>query len=49
MWTARGVHTNSLTVEPGRLHFGFVTHLPVFVEDKDDPAETKWKYTDDIK
>lgn len=49
MRTARGVHTNSLTVQSGRLHFGFVTQVSIFVEEKDDPVESKYrKYSDDM-
>lgn len=41
MRAARGVHANSLTVESGRLDFGFVTQVSIFVEEKDDPVESK--------
>lgn len=43
MGTACRVNTNFQTIEPGRLHFGFVTEVPILVEDKDNPAQTKGK------
>lgn len=39
MWAACGVNTDSLTVQPGRLHFGFVTQVAIFMKEKDDPVE----------
>lgn len=50
VWTACRIHTNSLTIESRRFHFGFVTLVPIFVKEKYDPAERKrGKNTDDNK
>ncbi len=36
--TACRVHTDPLTIESRRLHFGFVAQVSIFVKEKDDPA-----------
>ena len=41
MRAACGVNTDSLTVQSGRLHFGFVTQVSIFVKEKNDPVETE--------
>jgi len=42
VWTACRVHTDSLTVQSRRLHFGFVAQVPIFVKEKNDPGKI-WK------
>lgn len=41
MRAACWVNTNLLTIESWRLYFSFVTKVPIFVEDKDNPANQK--------
>lgn len=41
MGAACGVHADPLTVQPRRLHFGFVTQVPVFVKEKNDPVDAE--------
>lgn len=41
MRAACGVYANLLTIESGRFYFSFVTKVPIFVENKDNPAEQK--------
>lgn len=43
MRAAGWVYTNLLTIKPGRFYFSFVTKVPIFVKDKDDPEDNKTK------